>query len=688
MGTSLFPPLTAHSDVLTSNKYTSIPDNALTYHISTPVTAINPISKTITTSTGTTVPYDILVLATGSNAALPRNTPGIDARGVFVYRTVADLEALITHSQQLLPSQDQEKVGAVVGGGLLGLEAAKALLDLQTYDRVVVVERNGWVLARQLDGDAGALVVEKVRQLGVEVLLEKRVACVETDEGINVTGLRFEDGTVLRCQTVVFATGIRPRDELARTAGLAVSESGGIVVDSQLRTSTRDVYAIGECASWEGQTFGLIAPGVEMADVLAWNLTQAAEHGGQERSFSQPDLSTKLKLLGVEVASFGDYFADRDGPRRLPEQRGRKKGETGTTCNNTKVKALTYRDPFQHIYKKYIFTSDGKYLLGGMMIGDTQDYVKLVPLAKNLKPLDTPPAELILGSSSKKDSDGTDDLPDDTQVCSCHNVTKGAIVSAVRDGTATTLSTLKSCTKAGTGCGGCMPLVTTIFNKTMASLGNAVSNHICAHIPRSRAELYHIVMVKQLKTFAEVMTAAGTDPQSMGCEICKPAVGSILSSLWNGHVMSRPLHGLQDTNDRFLANIQRDGSFSVVPRVPGGEITPEKLIVLGEVAREYGLYTKITGGQRIDLFGARRQDLPAIWKKLVDAGMESGHAYAKALRTVKSCVGSTWCRYGIGDSVGMAIRLEERYKSIRAPHKIKGGVSGCVRECAEAQSKE
>jgi nitrite reductase (NAD(P)H) len=233
-----------------------------------------------------------------------------------------------------------------------------------------------------------------------------------------------------------------------------------------------------------------------------------------------------------------------------------------------------------------------------------------------------------------------------------------------------------------------MPLVTSIFNKTMLSMGNEVKNNLCPHFNYARADLYNIVMVKRLKTLPEVMKEAGTDPESLGCEVCKPALGSIFSSLWNKHVMDRTTFGLQDTNDKFLGNIQRNGTYSVIPRVSGGEITPDKLVAIGKVAKQYNLYTKITGGQRIDMFGARKQDLLEIWKQLVDAGMESGHAYAKSLRTVKSCVGTTWCRYGIGDSVGMAIRLEERYKSIRAPHKIKGGVSGCVRECAEAQNKE
>lgn len=277
---------------------------------------------------------------------------------------------------------------------------------------------------------------------------------------------------------------------------------------------------------------------------------------------------------------------------------------------------------------------------------------------------------------------------DDTQICSCHNVTKGDVVKATKDGTCKSIGDVKSCTKAGTGCGGCMPLVQTIFNKTMAAMGNEVKNHLCPHFEYSRADLFNIVHVKGLKDFASVMREAGTDPDSVGCEACKPTIGSIVSSLFNKHLLDPDKRGLQDTNDRFLANIQRNGTFSVVPRVSGGEITPEKLIIIGTVAKKYNLYTKITGGQRIDMFGARKQDLPDIWQELIDGGMESGHAYAKSLRTVKSCVGTTWCRFGIGDSVGMAVRLEERYKSIRGPHKIKGGVSGCVRECAEAQNKD
>jgi nitrite reductase (NAD(P)H) len=669
-------------------QYSNCPPGSLNYHINTTVLEIHPEHKLVSCSSGETVPYDILVLATGSDALLPRHTPGHDAKGVFVYRTINDLQRLIEFAAERKGTH-----GAVVGGGLLGLEAAKAMMDLECFDKVHLVERNRWVLSRQLDSDAGGLVVTQVRDLGLDVLLGKRVGKIEVTEDNAVRGVVFEDGEKMECSTICFAIGIKARDELARKAGIKCADrGGGIVVGEDLKTSAEDIYAIGECASWENQTFGLIAPGIEMADVLSFNLTQAKAHS--YRKFKRPDLSTKLKLLGVEVASFGDFFADRDGPKHLPIRAARKKESNPDVLSKltegpqpSPVKALTYKDPFQNVYKKYLFTLDGKYLLGGMMIGDTKDYIKLVPMVKNQKMLDVPPSQFILGASKEGEDDGND-LDDDTQICSCHNVTKGDVVNVVKDGSCKSLGDVKSCTKAGTGCGGCMPLVTSIFKAQMKSMGQEVKNHICPHFNYSRADLYNIISIKKLKTLAEVMREAGNDKNSVGCEACKPSIGSIFTSLYNQHIMDKPVHGLQETNDRFLANIQRNGTFSVVPRVSAGEITPDKLIVLGTVAKKYNLYTKITGGQRIDLFGAKKQDLIPIWTELIDGGFESGHAYGKSLRTVKSCVGTTWCRYGIGDSVGMAVRLEERYKSIRSPHKIKGGVSGCVRECAEAQNKE
>uniref|UniRef100_Q08I85 Nitrite reductase [NAD(P)H] n=1 Tax=Tuber borchii TaxID=42251 RepID=Q08I85_TUBBO len=657
--------------------YESKPD-VLNHKINTKVTSIDPVSKSITTSGGYDVSYDVLVLATGSDAVVPSNTPGHDSKGVFVYRNIEDLEKLISFSATVKGS-----TGCVVGGGLLGLEAAKAMMDLEQFGSVKLIDKNPWVLSRQLDQDAGKLVLEKITELGLDALSCRKIKTINSNENNQTESVTFEDGETMDTTCICFAIGIKPRDELADSAGIKTASRGGFIINKDVETTVPGIYAIGECASWENQTFGLIAPGVEMAEVLAFNLCKSALHGHSEtpKAFRRPDLSTKLKLLGVNVASFGDFFADRDGPRELPgrspsqERRGRE------------VKALSYRDPFQAVYKKYIFTSDGKYLLGGMIIGDTADYIKLVGMVKSKKALEIPPSQLILGAKTEGE-ENPDDLDDDTQICSCHNVTKGDISKVVKDGSCKSLGDVKSCTKAGTGCAGCIPLVQSIFNAEMKAMGAEVSNHLCPHFAYSRVDLFNIIKVKEIKTFPEVMRECGKDPESLGCEVCKPTMASIFASLFNQHVMDKPMHMLQETNDKFLANIQRNGTFSVVPRVAGGEITPEKLIAIGTVAKKYNLYCKITGGQRIDMFGARKQDLVAIWTDLVEAGMESGHAYAKSLRTIKSCVGTTWCRFGVGDSVGMAIRLEERYKSIRAPHKIKSGVSGCIRECAEAQNKD
>ncbi|KAG8423773.1 Nitrite reductase [NAD(P)H] [Metarhizium acridum] len=291
------------------------------------------------------------------------------------------------------------------------------MMDLESFSSVKLIERNGWVLSRQLDQEAGGMVVQQVHDLGLDVMLSKRVREIKVDGANHVVGVAFEDGEELDCSAVCFAIGITPRDELARVSGLdCVPRCGGIAVGDDLRTSQPDIYAIGECASWQGQTFGLIGPGVEMAEVVAFNLTQAKLHA--PRVFKRPDLSTKLKLLGVNVASFGDFFADRDGPAHLPAKHN--KLVNGAAKQAQTVKTLTYKDPFQNIYKKYIFTSDGKYLLGGMMIGDTNDYIKVSPMVKTMKELDVPPSQFILGAKKDGDGDGDDDLPDDTQICSCH----------------------------------------------------------------------------------------------------------------------------------------------------------------------------------------------------------------------------------------------------------------------------
>ncbi|MBX5460208.1 MAG: nitrite reductase large subunit [Steroidobacteraceae bacterium] len=608
--------------------------------------AIDRDRRIVRTSTGDELPYDVLVLATGSYPFVPP-VPGRDRAGCFVYRTIEDLEGIRTAAAE-------SRIGTVIGGGLLGLEAAKALRDLGLETHVV--EFAPRLMAVQVDAAGGALLRAKIEALGVHVHTSantKRIGPGETARH----RLEFADGGVLETDVVVFSAGIRPRDDLARAAGLAVGERGGIVVDDACRTSDPAIYAIGECALWNGKIFGLVAPGYQMARVAAQQLA-----GQADAAFRGADMSTKLKLLGVDVASLGDAHASTPG---------------ATT--------YSFSDERRQIYKKLVVDAEGKRLLGGILVGDASDYGMWLQLMLNGLVLPEFPEELLVPrASGASPSLARAELPATAQICQCNNVTKGTICAAIDEG-CTTLGALKTRTKAATSCGGCAPLVTQVLKAELARKGVAVDNHLCEHFPYSRQQLFHFVRIGELRSFEAVLRKHG---RGRGCDICKPAVASILASCWNEFVLSRARQPLQDTNDYFLANMQKDGTYSVVPRIPGGEITPDKLIAIGEIAKKYGLYTKITGGQRIDLFGARVHELPLIWKELIAAGFESGHAYGKAMRTVKSCVGSTWCRYGVQDSVGLAIQLENRYRGLRAPHKIKLAVSGCTRECAEAQGKD
>jgi nitrite reductase (NADH) large subunit len=619
-------------------------DHGIRLHVNNPVTAIDRDQRVVRSAGGREVSYDFVVLATGSAPFVPP-VPGIDKQGVFVYRTIEDLERIIAYGKTI-------QKAAVIGGGLLGLEAAKAAYDLGLETHVV--EFAPRLMPRQIDDAGSKVLVGKINALGVRVHLNKNTK--EILGNGKVEGMAFADGGELDVKMIVVSAGIKPRDELARTCGLTVGPRGGVVVDDRLRTSDPNIFAIGEVALYDGMIYGLVAPGYEMAELVAANLT------GQERVFKGADLSTKLKLMGVDVASFGNCFADEKTAR-----------------------PITVEDPFKGSYKKLLFNLEGNRLLGGILVGDAAEYGSLSMLAKSDEPLPMTPSELVLGKVGESKSAGATvtGIANDTQICSCNNVSKGQICDAVCDKNLTSVEEIKLCTKAGTGCGGCLPLVTDLFKAMIKASGKKVSNALCDHFTCTRQELFEIIQIKRITTFEELIRAHG---HGHGCEICKPAAASIFACLWNEAIIEQA--PIQDTNDRFLANLQRGGSYSVVPRVPGGEITPDKLIVLGQVAKKYGLYTKITGGQRIDLFGAAVHQLPDIWEELVNAGFESGHAYGKALRTVKSCVGTTWCRYGVQDSVGFAIRVENRYKGIRSPHKIKAAVSGCIRECAEAQGKD
>ncbi|SHI21163.1 nitrite reductase large subunit NirB [Ferrimonas marina] len=617
------------------------------YHLNARISGIDPTGKTVITEQGDILSYDKLVLATGSYPFIPP-IPGREQPHIHPYRTIEDLEAIQASARS-------SRSGVVIGGGLLGLEAANALktLGLDTH----VVEFAPRLMAVQLDDGGGALLRHKIEALGVSVHTGKNTQTIARGEQQRYC-LQFADGTTLESDMLVFSAGIRPQDALARDAGLTIGERGGIVINDHCQTSDPDIYAIGECALWQGRIFGLVAPGYQMAKVAAQHLQ------GEPASFVGADMSTKLKLLGVEVASIGDAHGQSEGSL-----------------------SYSFNDEATGVYKKLVVNEAGDRLLGAVLVGDSSDYGSWLQLCLNNLPLPCAPEQLLipLAEGAAPAALGSDLLPDSAQICSCHDVSKGDLCSAIQDG-CHDLGELKACTKAGTGCGGCSQLVGQVFNSTLESLGMEVNNHLCEHFAYSRAELFDIVRIKQLKQFDQVLADCGQGQH--GCDICKPAIGSMLASLWNEHVLATPHVGLQDTNDTFLANMQKDGTYSVVPRVPGGEITPDKLIVLGQIAKQYNLYTKITGGQRIDLFGAQLHQLPLIWRQLVDAGFETGHAYGKALRTVKSCVGSTWCRYGVQDSMTMAITVEERYRGIRSPHKIKMAVSGCTRECAEAQSKD
>jgi nitrite reductase (NADH) large subunit len=595
------------------------------------------------------VPYDRLVLATGSSAFVPP-IPGRDAKGCFVYRTIEDLEAI---RDWATPRAGQ--TGVVIGGGLLGLEAAYALVKLGM--KVHVIEFAPRLMALQLDETGGAVLRRRIEELGLVVHTATSTTQIVSGPDGAIQSIRFANGDELDTAMLVFSAGIRPRDELARATDIALGDRGGVAVDQRCRTSDPAVFAIGECASYEGRCYGLVAPGYQMARAAVSELT------GGDDLFTGFDMSTKLKLLGVDVASFGDAF-----------------GHPGTHI-------ISLLDSSKSIYKKLVLSADRKHLLGGMLVGDASSYGELLQLAQNQIVLPPSPEELILpaGRGDKPAGAGVTALPDGAQICSCNNVSKGQICSAIRDQKLTVVGAVKSCTKAGTTCGSCVSLVADLLKYELKKAGIAVSNHLCEHFPHSRQELYHLVRFHKHKTFASLLAQHG---RGLGCEICKPAVASILASAWNEHVIAPKHRPLQDTNDRFMANIQRDGTYSVIPRVAGGEITPAGLIAIGEIAARYGLYTKITGAQRIDMLGARVEQLPHIWRELVAAGFESGHAYGKALRTVKSCVGSTWCRYGVQDSVSMAVKLENRYKGLRSPHKLKSAVSGCARECAEAQGKD
>lgn len=613
------------------------------------VVRIDRRAQTVVTRARQAVAYDTLVLATGSYAARVA-IDGADLPGCFVYRTLDDVQELRRFVQHRSAELGRPLRGAVIGGGLLGLEAAGALQGLDVD--CTVVQSSDRLMSAQLDLAGGGMLRRLIEARGISVRTESRTTRLDPDESGAVTALEFQDGSFQRADVVIFTVGVRPRDELARNAQIDVHPRGGVLIDDRCRTSDPAILAIGEVANFDGRSVGLVAPGYAMAEVAATRLL------GGDATFPGYDESAKLKLSGVDVASFGDAFAQT--PNALD---------------------VVYADPVAGVYKKLVLSDDAQTLLGGILVGDAAAYGSLRPLVGAR--LGADPVAYLMPDGGVEAPGGA--LPDEAVVCSCSNVTAGRIRQAVHEEGCMDAGAVKACTKAGATCGSCVLMVKKVVGQELTKLGQTVSNALCEHFDMSRRQLFDAVRVSELTTFSAVIERFG---RGRGCDICKPALASILSVLVGAHVLDGENATLQDTNDHVMANMQKDGTYSVVPRMPGGEVTPAGLMVIGQVAEDFGLYTKLTGGQRIDMFGARLEQLPLIWQRLVDAGFESGQAYGKSLRTVKSCVGSTWCRYGVLDSVGMAVRLELRYRGLRAPHKLKIGVSGCARECAEARGKD
>lgn len=617
------------------------------------ISDIHRSSKKVTSTKDVNYKYDYLVLATGSSPFVP-NIEGIEKKGVFVYRTIEDLEDMLAYADKIQEGRDEKIKAAVLGGGLLGLEAAKAVMDMGFEPHVV--EFAPKLMPRQLDTRGSKVLQEKIESIGINVHLSKATNKILGSD--TITGMEFGEYDKIDVEMLVVSAGIRPRDELGKTCGLEMGTRGGIVVNNKMQTSDPEIYAIGEVALFNQMIYGLVAPGYDMAEVAVNQILGKTDVVMED----DIDMSTKLKLIGVDVASYGVPF--------MPVEKGY---------------SIIFENKTKNLYKRINVSHDGKTLLGGILIGDASDYNMFHQIYLNGLPIPKDAEELVIGARGEGGSSfgSVLDIPDVAQVCSCESVTKGDICCSITDGDSKNLGDVIAKTKATTGCGGCKPMVVDLVNETLKSLGQEVKEVLCEHFSFSRQELYDLIKVNGVADYEEALNLFG---EGHGCEVCKPALASIFATITMETPNRQPV--IQDTNDRFLANIQRNGTYSIVPRVAGGEITPDHLIVLGEVAKKYDLYTKITGGQRIDLFGAQIHQLPIIWKELIDAGFESGHAYGKSLRTVKSCVGSTWCRYGMHESVTFAIEIENRYKGLRSPHKLKGGVSGCIRECAEARGKD
>ncbi|MNH87052.1 Nitrite reductase [NAD(P)H] [compost metagenome] len=618
-------------------------DNGITLHTSQTVTRIDTELKTVTTDKGLTASYDDLIIATGSLPfMLP--LPGADKEGVIAFRDIQDCETMIDAAKQY-------KHAVVIGGGLLGLEAARGLLNLNMEVSVVHIFKH--LMERQLDETASDMLRSELESQGMKFLLEQNTDSILGDE--RVTGVRFKDGSEVKADLVVMAVGIRPNVALAKESGIEINR--GIVVNDYLETGTPHVYAVGECAEHSGVVYGLVAPLFDQGGELAKRLAGIPSAG-----YKGSVVSTKLKVSGVNVFSAGQFV------------------------DSAETRSFRIQDDFDHVYKK-IVVQDGK-LIGAVLFGDTSDGSKLFSMIRAGQDISGQEKELVLGAQgSSKPASGIDfvaAMPNDEIVCGCNGVSKGTILKAIEEKGCTSVNDVKYCTKATGSCGGCKPLVADLLTYALGADGvTAVKEGICGCTPLGREEVVEAIRTMKLTSSREVMNVLEwKNPE--GCSKCRPAINYYLGMIWpEEHEDEKESRFV---NERNHGNIQKDGTYSVIPRIHGGVTTAEDLKKIADVAVKYDVETvKITGAQRIGLYGIKKEDLPKVWEEL---DMTSGFAYGKSLRAVKTCVGSTWCRFGTQDSMSMGIELEKRLERISTPAKTKVAVSGCPRNCAEATIKD
>jgi nitrite reductase (NADH) large subunit len=611
--------------------------NRIQLRLGVRVTGLDVRHKTVTGDDGSITPFDKLLLATGSSPVIP-SLDWIKKEGVYVFRTLND-------TRDLLAQADVGKKAVVIGGGLLGLEAARGL-QVQGCE-VTVVHLMDTLMERQLDQIGGGYLKAKMECLGIRVLLNKSTTRLLGEERIE--SVEFKDGSSIPADFVVIAAGIHPNAELGRAAGLEVKR--GIVVNDYMETSHPDIFAVGECVQHRGVCYGLVAPLFEQGKVLAATIT-----GNKGPTFQGATTAAKLKIMGVDVFSAGD-FSER---------------EAGTD-------AVRYEDPALGIYKK-LTLRDNK-LIGAILVGDTSDSHRYMDWLQSGKDLARLRKQLLFPAPSEDTGLDVAQISDSDTVCGCIGVTKGAIIHAIHEKGVNTMAQLKECTRASTGCGSCTSLCERLLKAVAPEFEEESKKTLCKCFPYTEENLRDILRSQQLRSVQEVLDIYGN---GYGCEVCKPALAYMMDMIWCGdHEEDRSARFI---NDRVHANIQKDGTFSVVPRIRGGVTSAAELRKIADVADKYRVpMVKITGSQRIDLLGVAKADLPKVW---ADLGMPSGQAYTKGVRMVKTCVGTDFCRFGVQDSTSAGIELERRLEHLFTPHKVKMGAVGCPRNCAEATVKD